>query len=270
MQTPLDINPTTAPQLTMGAWARVSDGISSGVRQILAHDNGGWDRGIGTDNRGDFDGGGDGTFRWTGFTGSGPLGFTTPVAGTEDEWVFIAAVYDAAASSTTIYIDDEFFEGQAVHGYSWHNLTIAANPGFREEGWDGDIDNVFVFDQALSNAEIEAVRLGGPEAILELGAESRTLLRTWDFEDGDLDDFDFVEGTAFDTQPTYGDNPLVRRAGAVVPFGTGFHGDYFIGTFENRPTEDDPEGGAQGDQSVGVIESASFVLETGARSSTCS
>ena len=158
---PLDINPSKLPQLTIGAWARVPSGTTPAIRQIISHDDGGWDRGIGTDVRGNLDGAGDTTFRWTGFTGNGMFGNTTPIDGTEDFWVFMAAVYDQAADSTTLYVgDDQSFSGQHAFGSGMPALRIGSNPGFGEF-WLGDIDNVFLFDEALSPERIGLIRETG-------------------------------------------------------------------------------------------------------------
>ncbi len=264
LQTPLSVDPEEAPQLTMGAWARIYSDTTEDVRQMLAHDDGGWDRGLGTDLRGDGEGAGDITYRWTGFTGNGPLGFTTPVDDQRDEWIFLAVVYDNLDQLMTIYVDDEPFESLTAFGTSTRNLKIGGNPVYGEF-WSGDIDNAFVFDQALSGDEIEAIRLGGPEVIKILGESApRGLVNAWTFEDGTLGGFGVVEGTAFDSQPTLHDNPLFRNAAYVAPYGTGIRGDYFVGTFENYPSADYVRGGTQGDGPIGIVETAPFALATGA------
>ena len=51
-----------------------------------------------------------------------------------------------------------------------------------------------------------------------------------DFESGDLRGWTRT-GTAFDTQPTYGDNPTARRRGQP----SNHQGNYWIGTYENYP-----------------------------------
>ncbi len=39
---PVNINPDVMPQMTMVAWVRPDDG--SPIRQVISHDNGGYDR----------------------------------------------------------------------------------------------------------------------------------------------------------------------------------------------------------------------------------
>ena len=50
IQAAVNINPSNYPQLTMGAW--VSTTGTAPIRQIISHDDGGYDRSLGIDNRG--------------------------------------------------------------------------------------------------------------------------------------------------------------------------------------------------------------------------
>ena len=264
IQTPLSIDPEDVPKLTMGAWAQIHGDTAEGIRQLLTHDDGGWDRSLGTDVRGVYDGGGDTRYRWTGFTGSGPLGHTMAFGGWEGEWIFLAAVYDQDDRTMTLYMDDMSYTVPTSFGPSARHLKIGGNPVWGEY-WEGDIDNVFVFDQALSAAEIEAIRLGGPEVIKQINPRApRTLTRYWDFDDGTLQGFERMDGTAFDNQPTLGDNPQVRNAMWVNTDGTHLRGYSFVGTYENHPTEAFAPGSAQGDAPTGFVETDPFVLAAGA------
>ena len=82
-----------------------------------------------------------------------------------------------------------------------------------------------------------------------------------DFETGDLTDWE-VDGTAFDFQPTWGDNPTARNRGEV----SNHQGDWWIGLFEKYQG---PEKGAtlgqnpgdvQGDGPQGTITSIKFEI----------
>jgi MYXO-CTERM domain-containing protein len=270
VHTPLDVNPDTNPRLTMGAWARVTAGTPAAIRQVLAGDDGGWDRNVGTDVRGNGTGAGDVTYRWTGFTGGGPLGNTTPVAGTEDTWVFLASVYDVPSGQMRIHVNNATYTATPTHGVSGWNLFVGANPlgACCAEWWLGDIDNVFVFNEALPAEEIDAIRTLGPEAILSVRPKDpRVLINSWDFEGG-LGDFSVVAGmgTAFDQQPVFGDNLRARNSQrSAGMLGGGLHGDWFVGTYDLRPNEAAPAGAVQGDGVTGVIESSPFVLLPGAQ-----
>ena len=90
---PLDINPDQIPELTMGAWVKTST-LSPGLRKVMGHDNGGWDRTIGLDNR-------NGGFRYTSFIGNGRPVQGTPSPENIDNWTFLASVYDQSSNQVT-------------------------------------------------------------------------------------------------------------------------------------------------------------------------
>ncbi len=82
-----------------------------------------------------------------------------------------------------------------------------------------------------------------------------TVLITWDFETGDLKGWTKT-GTAFDFQPTYGDNPTARHRGQP----SNHQGQYWIGGFEKRPRSPDPAGHIQGDGPQGTLVSQPFKI----------
>lgn len=65
-----------------------------------------------------------------------------------------------------------------------------------------------------------------------------------------------LSGTAFNNQPTYGDNPTARNKGQP----SRHEGDWWIGTYENRPRPSDPGGRIQGDGKIGTLTSPIFVI----------
>ena len=83
----------------------------------------------------------------------------------------------------------------------------------------------------------------------------------FDFEDHDLSNWT-LNGTAFSNQPTYGDNPSERFKGETRNEPSKHEGDWWIGTFENRPSSSDPAGKEQGDQPQGSMTSPSFLIDT--------
>lgn len=76
---------------------------------------------------------------------------------------------------------------------------------------------------------------------------------TKDFESGTLEGWS-AEGTAFASQPTYGDNPSARGRGQASKH----QGDWWIGTFEKRPSKDAAPGETQGDEPRGTLTSIPF------------
>jgi hypothetical protein len=78
---------------------------------------------------------------------------------------------------------------------------------------------------------------------------------SWDFESGDLRGWTKT-GDAFNTQPTYGDNPTARHRGQP----SRHQGDYWIGGYENRHRPSDPAGRTQGDGPQGTLTSKTFTI----------
>ena len=65
-----------------------------------------------------------------------------------------------------------------------------------------------------------------------------------------------LNGTAFNNQPTYGNNTLARG----FEYGSNYKGDWWIGTYENRSSPSEPFGGQQGDGPQGSMTSPSFQI----------
>ncbi|KXJ29281.1 hypothetical protein AC249_AIPGENE29052 [Exaiptasia diaphana] len=77
----------------------------------------------------------------------------------------------------------------------------------------------------------------------------------FDFENGRLDGWTLT-GTAFNNQPTYGDNPRARGRNP-----SNVKGDWFVGTYDNRPSPSHPAGGKQGNGPTGTATSPQFVIQ---------
>lgn len=155
---PVNINPGAMPQLTMGAWARAE--VANPVQAVISHDNGGFDRNLNMDYRNCA-----GSACWSAFTGSGVV--PGPVV-TTGQWVFLAVRYDAGAGSVVLDVDTTRVSTSGSPGSGWNTVRIGSNPSF-VEFFSGRIDNVFIYHRILSDAEIEAIRLGGADAILPHG-----------------------------------------------------------------------------------------------------
>jgi hypothetical protein len=164
---PVNVNPGVMPAMTWGAWVR-TDSLVSGLRKVLGHDDGAWDRTLGLDNRNPS------ILRYTAFTGtannSGPVeGTPSPVSTTD--WSFIAASHSEALQTITFYIDldasttaDPLFSITELAGFGSGFSTFAIGdirPDVTSEPWDGAIDNVFVFNEALNAAQLTAFRNAG-------------------------------------------------------------------------------------------------------------
>jgi len=158
---PIDINAGAIPDMTWGAWVR-TDNTNPGLRKIMGHDNGAWDRTLGLDNR-------NGQFRYTSFTGFGrPVVGNLPGPANTEDWTFVAASYDSAAGTVSVYVDvdasstdDELVAVTETARWNtgWPTFAIGGiRPDTTSELWDGVIDNVFVYNEVLSPAEIAALR----------------------------------------------------------------------------------------------------------------
>lgn len=79
---------------------------------------------------------------------------------------------------------------------------------------------------------------------------------TWDFETGSLAGWT-ATGTAFEGQPTLGDNVAARIEGTS----SFLQGDWWIATFENRYSPNQDPGGVRGDVPTGQMVSAPFTIE---------
>lgn len=146
IELPIDINPGTTPRLTFTAWVRADD--ISPIRQVMSHDDGGFDRSLGIDTRG----GGAG---WSLFTGSsGVLGFKPVEKG---RWTFVAGVWDQTTHKALLQVDDQIFEKTGNFGGSRYKLNLGRNPGYGEY-FVGAIDDVRLYDRALDANEINTIR----------------------------------------------------------------------------------------------------------------
>ena len=61
-------------------------------------------------------------------------------------------------------------------------------------------------------------------------------------------------GTVFNNQPTFGDNPTARNRGQP----SNHQGDWWIGTYENRPSKEAEAGDSKGDKPKGTLTSPRF------------
>ncbi|GAB4451821.1 MAG: hypothetical protein OHK0029_01700 [Armatimonadaceae bacterium] len=159
---PVNINPTVMPQVTFGVWAN-ADVVDSIIRGIISHDNVDFDRTINVDIR---DGSG---LRWSAFRGNGVVGGPNVVAG---EWVFLALRHNQTTGDWAFDVNDtRLILSGVTFGTGESVLTIGRNPNF-DSPFDGRIDNVFVFNEYLTDSQIDTIRTGGSEAILSFASSN--------------------------------------------------------------------------------------------------
>lgn len=180
VEVPVNITPATVPNATVGAWVQVSAIASPARHQIIASDNGGYDRGITVDSR---NGGAEqGTARYAAFGGASTGVVPGMNATTSDGWVFVCSVFDTTLSQTRLHVNaNAAVTGGLTHNASQTFLRIGSLPG-GSEFFRGKIDNAFVFKRALTVAEINGIRTGGAAAI-KAPALAADLLALYEFED---------------------------------------------------------------------------------------
>jgi hypothetical protein len=150
LNAPVDVNRAVLPQMTWGAWVRPNVG-GGNIQPVLSNDDGGFDRQIGLDNRG-------GVSSWSTFTGTNV--FNPGIAPSTTDWTFLAAVYDQSQYAMTFYVNGQAFTTTTNFGGSPASFAIGKSAAFPNY-FSGVIDNVFVYDEALSSAQIATVRANG-------------------------------------------------------------------------------------------------------------
>ena len=105
--------------------------------------------------------GGESGFAHAGGTGEGPAGDDV----TFDEWHHMVALSDAEGLDygTRLYIDGEIYtENESVPelGENNKNVFIGNNPDTGNRTWNGDIDDVAIWDRILTEDEIQALASG--------------------------------------------------------------------------------------------------------------
>jgi hypothetical protein len=153
---PVNINPSALPKVTFGAWFN-ADGADAVIRGLISHDNGGFDRTLTVDTRN-----GDGAVNWQMFTGAGTAHFGGATGNVvPDAWTFVAVVYDLLANTSCLYVNGAYgCVGASPSTDALSVTTIGRNPNF-DFPFIGRIDDVFFFDEALSQAQLDDIRRNG-------------------------------------------------------------------------------------------------------------
>jgi hypothetical protein len=148
---PVNINPMVLEECTVGAWVKADSYTPRETRYILSQDDGGFDRTLAIDFRGN------GTTGWSAFAGAEGTGVVGSVPVALERWTFVAAVY--TATTVSVFVDGTQISGGAKMGRGAGSLRIGANGGVAGSlGFRGTVDNVFVYSVALSRHELEYLR----------------------------------------------------------------------------------------------------------------
>jgi len=142
---PVNINPDVMPQMTMTAWAKPSDDLPN--QTLISHDDGHYDRSLGIDYQVEWNG-------WVAFSGDEEvLGYHPIDVG---QWTFIAAVYDQTQGTVKLFVNGSMYDGTGICDPGWDYIHIGENPAFAEF-FAGEIDEVKIFDYALSEDELRSL-----------------------------------------------------------------------------------------------------------------
>lgn len=175
IELPIDINPGALPQLSFTAWVRADE--ASPVRQVMSHDNGGYDRSLGIDYRG----GGNG---WSVFTGSSSVLGVQPVE--IGRWTFVAGVWDQAARKVRLHVDERTFEKSGESGGGHAAMSLGRNPSYGEY-LVGAMDDVRLYSRVLSPGEIATLRGGaGMARDGEYSGPAANVAGKWKTSEGEL------------------------------------------------------------------------------------
>ncbi len=149
---PININPANYSKVTFGAWVSPNTENLTSKNVIISHDNGGYDRTLTIDNRGGNN--------YSAFTGSGVFG-SEPPSGSGD-WDFVAVVYDSEAKTVNLFVNGTLYETKGNPGNGRDYVLLGVNPIHgNSEFFAGGINNVFFFDEALSEDQLNDIMANG-------------------------------------------------------------------------------------------------------------
>eukprot|EP01098_Paradermamoeba_levis_P008623 TRINITY_DN3571_c0_g1_i1.p1 TRINITY_DN3571_c0_g1~~TRINITY_DN3571_c0_g1_i1.p1 ORF type:complete len:223 (+),score=65.74 TRINITY_DN3571_c0_g1_i1:1395-2063(+) len=140
----LDITRQRYLNLTLGAWVRAYD-VGNHIRWIASNDDLTFDRSLGVDFR-------SGRWGWSALNGQRTEGGLEVKTNT---WQFVAVVY--AGDRGRLYVDNRFTEFKVSNSKGKKFFEIGRAPCCGQF-WLGEIDNLFVYGEALSEGSVEEVR----------------------------------------------------------------------------------------------------------------
>jgi hypothetical protein len=76
-------------------------------------------------------------------------------------------INDQSSNSTSLYIDGDLFGTAGYRNASGSNFQVGAAPASRAWGWDGKIDEVYIYDTALSSSDVSSLYTTGSVQVPE-------------------------------------------------------------------------------------------------------
>ncbi|MHC1778313.1 MAG: LamG-like jellyroll fold domain-containing protein [Lentimicrobium sp.] len=134
---PVDLSPDKLPVTTICFWIKANETYQKMVPLFTGEEN---SRGILTDYE-------NGAQRWSASAGKDGLIGGTAIL--KDQWTFIAVVYDAPNEQVRLIVNNEAFGGRARMRKGTSGISLG--------NFNGSMDDLMVFDRALSLQEIESL-----------------------------------------------------------------------------------------------------------------
>ena len=144
---PFNLSPDEMPAVTFGGWVNVE--TNNGFPGFMAIDNGGWDRGIHMQDN------------WSVASG-GTTNNIAPVA--IGEWQYVVATFDRPANEATLYVGDDnsltqtTTSGTREDGGATPGLAVLEIGRYDNQDLDAIVDDIFVFEGALTDHQVNAIR----------------------------------------------------------------------------------------------------------------
>jgi len=149
VDTGLKINQNGSTSITMSAWVYPTS-LKDGKQQIISADNGGFDWSLNIRNG-----------KWQVFTGEGTLitEFTIEL----NEWQHVVAVFDVDDIEVRFYINGSIsaVTSKLYTDVSTNHFRFGDNPGPWNEYFEGKIDEVSIYDRALSTEDVQQLHQKG-------------------------------------------------------------------------------------------------------------
>ncbi len=134
---PVDLSPDKLPVTTICFWIKANETYQKMVPLFTGEDK---SRGILTDYK-------NGTQRWS--ASAGKDGLIGGSAVLKDQWTFVAVIYDAPNEQARLIVNNEVFGGRARLRKGTSGIALG--------NFNGSMDDLLIFNRALSLQEIESV-----------------------------------------------------------------------------------------------------------------
>ena len=149
---PIDANPEALPAVSFGGWVNIDEDTAGEFDGFMATDNGGWDRGI-TVNAGASN-----AFGVASMASPTNIGDLTP-----GMWQFVVGTFDFDEGFAWLYVGDADPANQSTVSDFGDDLTDLGEPvieigRYDNQDLDALVDDIFVFDEALTPSEVNALR----------------------------------------------------------------------------------------------------------------